>query len=431
MSTILGTNGSDTKAGTDLADTLYGFDGDDELSGKKGNDLFIGGTGNDRLHGNDGDDTFFGGPFDGLYGQGTDGQGDDTFYGDGGFDTVSYANTGRVIVHLGNGTATNSSIGHDTLVGIDHVIGSWDIAYGDLLIGREDDWLGYQGDDKLEGLAGPDTLYGRGGDDYLLGGTENDVLSGEGDDDRLAGGGGDDWLDGGEGDDYLSGSTGVDAASYVNATDGIHVYLGSTTDGSPNVSDDGYGGSDRLSSIENVYGSHHDDDITGSAAANQLNGRDGEDFLGGGGGNDTLDGGTGYDTLWGDQGADNLWGGADRDVSAYWYDFDRFLFNAGDTGVGAGNRDIIHDFQHGADAIVLDFMDGAQDVPGNQAFSFVGTAAFTAEAQVRQTYESGNTVIQGNTDQDTAPEFEIQLRGLHTMTSSDFVDNYEPGDWHF
>jgi Ca2+-binding RTX toxin-like protein len=79
MSTILGTNGSDTKDGTDLADTLYGFDGDDELSGKKGNDLFIGGTGNDRLHGNDGDDTFVGGPFDGLYGQGTDGQGDDTF----------------------------------------------------------------------------------------------------------------------------------------------------------------------------------------------------------------------------------------------------------------------------------------------------------------------------------------------------------------
>ena len=40
--------------------------------------------------------------------------------------------------------------------------------------------------------------------------------------------------------------------------------------------------------------------------------------------------------------------------------FRSVLVHAGDTGVGAGNRDIIHDFQHGADAIVLDFMDGAQ-----------------------------------------------------------------------
>ena len=84
------------------------------------------------------------------------------------------------------------------------------------------------------------------------------MLSGEGDDDRLAGGDGNDWLDGGEGDDYLSGGAGVDTASYVNAPDGIHVYWLST-DGS-RTADDGYGGSDRLSSIENVYGSHHDDE---------------------------------------------------------------------------------------------------------------------------------------------------------------------------
>ena len=128
MSLILGTNGSDHKDGTDLADTMYAFDGDDELYGKDGNDVFIGGTGNDRLHGGDDNDFFSAAPpsLAGIaaYDQYTDGQGDDTFYGDGGFDTVSYANTRNVVVHLGNGTASNSSIGHDKLVGIDHVIGS-------------------------------------------------------------------------------------------------------------------------------------------------------------------------------------------------------------------------------------------------------------------------------------------------------------------
>src|SRR5215217_1572698 len=281
MSTILGTNGSDTQSGTDLADTMYGFDGDDELSGKKGNDLFIGGTGNDRLHGNDGDDTFVGGRFDGLYSQGDDGQGDDTFYGDGGFDTVSYANTSNVVVHLGNGTASNSAIGHDTLVGIDHVIGSWDIAYGDLLIGREDDWLGYQGDDQLDGLAGPDLLYGRGGDDVLNGGTGNDVLNGEGDEDRLAGGDGDDLLIGGAGDDAFSGGSGFDTVSYLSA-DFVAMY----TDGSMR----GNEGTDTFASIEKLVGSHNDDllgaEFPGlSSTLRTIDGREGSDYIDGSSGN--------------------------------------------------------------------------------------------------------------------------------------------------
>ena len=432
MSLILGTNGSDHKDGTDLADTMYGFDGDDELYGKDGNDVFIGGTGNDRLHGGDDNDLFWGGPaIAGAsygYDETSDGQGDDTFYGDGGFDTVSYRYaSSNVVVHLGNGSASGSAIGHDTLVGIDHAIGS-QLIQGDLMVGREDDFFGYQGDDYLEGLAGNDTLYGRGGDDRLVGGTGNDVLSGEDDDDVLKGDDGDDFLLGGEGDDIMSGGAGTDTVSYSNTSEGI---LLSLTYSAGNGYHDGDGGKDTLSSIENVYGSHHNDDITGSLVANKLFGKDGDDYLNGGDGNDTLDGGRGYDTLWGGKDADDLWGGADRDTSVYGLDWDRFMFFAGDTGVGAGNRDIIHDFQHGPDAIVLDFMDGAQDLPGDQAFTFIGGAAFTTEAQVRAVYEFGNTVVQGNTDTDATPEFEIELSGLHTMSSSDFVDWFDSGDFHF
>ena len=172
------------------------------------------------------------------------------------------------------------------------------------------------------------------------------------------------------------------------------------------LADEGLAGPDSL------YGRGGDDYLLGGTENDLLSGEGDDDRLAGGDGNDWLDGG---------DGDDYLSGGA----------FDRFLFHAGDTGVGAGNRDIIHDFQHGADAIVLDFMDGAQDLPGDQAFTFIGGAAFTKEAQVRAVYEFGNTVVQGNTDTDATPEFEIELSGLHTMSSSDFVDWFGTGEFHF
>ncbi|MCR9257955.1 MAG: DUF642 domain-containing protein, partial [Alphaproteobacteria bacterium] len=60
---------------------------------------------------------------------------------------------------------------------------------------------------------------------------------------------------------------------------------------------------DELTSIENVIGSRHDDDITGSNAANVLDGKSGDDVLKGGKGKDVLTGGAGADTV--DGGDDN------------------------------------------------------------------------------------------------------------------------------
>lgn len=67
----------------------------------------------------------------------------------------------------------------------------------------------------------------------------------------------------------------------------------------------GYTEGDTLRGIEHIYGSHHDDALTGNPGRNYLTGRDGDDRLYGGDddtlrgwhGNDRLDGGDGDDTF--------------------------------------------------------------------------------------------------------------------------------------
>jgi hypothetical protein len=72
-------------------------------------------------------------------------------------------------------------------------------------------------------------------------------------------------------------------------------------------------------------------------------------------------------------------------------------------------------------AIDLHFIDAVQSLAGNQAFKFIGTANFGFEGDLRVAFTNGNTVIQGNTDTDSTPEFEVQLNGLHTISSTDFI----------
>ena len=121
--------------------------------------------------------------------------------------------------------------------------------------------------DTLNGLAGNDVLRGLAGDDQLNGGDDND---------RLIGGLGNDVLDGG------SQTTGNgDTADYSGATGAVTVNLGAGTA-------TGADGNDTLTSIEQVYGSAFDDQLTGGGAAEY-------EYFRGNGGNDTIDGGSGFD----------------------------------------------------------------------------------------------------------------------------------------
>ncbi len=239
-----------TLTGSDQDDVLIGGLGNDVLIGGAGNDKLLGGGGADHLLGNAGDDLLDGGP------------GNDVLDGGAGIDTASYASAGGAVnVNLATGQATGAA-GHDTLIGIENVIGS----------------------------AHNDTLIGDGGANVLSGGAGNDSIFGGADNDTLLGGAGDDLLDGGSGNDVLDGGAGTDTATYASAGSAVNVNLatGQATGGA---------GNDTLIGIENVTGSRHNDTLVGNAAANALAGGAGNDTLDGGLGDDVLDGGAGTDTV--------------------------------------------------------------------------------------------------------------------------------------
>lgn len=92
------------------------------------------------------------------------------------------------------------------------------------------------------------------GNDLLNGGLGNDVLNG---------GGGDDILIGGAGVDVLNGGAGLDTVDYSGAATGVWAQLNS------NASiNDGQGGTDTFSSIENLTGSAFNDTLIGDGSGN-------------------------------------------------------------------------------------------------------------------------------------------------------------------
>ena len=288
-------------------------------------------------------------------------------------------------------TAANPIVGNNnanTLTGTDANDAIEGLAGNDLLQGG-------LGDDRLDGGAGDDTASyaaaaagvtvslaisgpqdtGAAGRDSLvaierlLGSAHGDLLRGDDAANRLDGGAGDDTIEGGGGNDTLvgglNGSLG-DTLSYASALAGISVSLAITA---PQVT--GGAGSDVISGFEHLVGGAGDDRLTGSSQANRL------------------DGGAGNDTLRGGLGSDTLTGGAGADV---------FVF----AGIGeAGNgslADRLLDFGPD-DRLDLQAIDAnaLASAPGDQAFSFIGTAPFSAVGQLRMVLSGGIGVLQGTT----------------------------------
>jgi Ca2+-binding RTX toxin-like protein len=140
---------------------------------------------------------------------------------------------------------------------------------------------------------------------------------------------------------------------------------------------------------------------TGNALANQITGNSGAN---------TLDGGAGADTLSGGLGAD------------------RFQLRAtADSGVTNGTWDVIADFTRSqSDRIDLSLMDAVSGTTTNDAFSFIGTAAFSgsnASGQLRTVYDAtlGGVIVYGSVDANSSPEFALLVRGVTSLQSSDFI----------
>jgi hypothetical protein len=156
------------------------------------------------------------------------------------------------------------------------------------------------------------------------------------------------------------------------------------------------------------------DQITGTAKAEKIDGLAGNDLLSGLAGNDTLIGSAGLDTLIGGAGADNLTGGNDADI---------FKFTAlADSGITSKTRDTITDFTSKIDKIDLSAIDANEKLTGDQAFSFINSAAFSktnATGQLR--FDITSKILYGSTDADIAPEFSIQFNGVSSLVAGDFV----------
>jgi Ca2+-binding RTX toxin-like protein len=225
----------------------------------------------------------------------------------------------------------------------------------------------------------------------------------------LIGGDGNDVLNGGTGADGMTGGTGDDRYYADNALDSVTEQAGEGTDTVFSSVDFTLGGNvERLtltgSAALDGTGNGLANILQGTTSANVLDGGDGNDTLWGYGGNDTLIGGAGKDTLVGGVGNDS------------------FVFVGGDFG-GATTvtADRITDFVAGQDKIDLSAVDANSVVGGDQAFSFIGTSAFSGTAgELHYQQIGGNTYVSGDTNGDGLADFMVKLDGLHTLVGTDF-----------
>lgn len=257
-----------------------------------------------------------------------------------------------------------------------------------------------EGDYLILGTDAAETLNGTANAETLKGLAGNDIITALGGDDVLNGGAGADTLDGGEG---------VDTASYADAAGGVSVDL-ARKKGS-------YGEAlgDKFVSIENLTGSDFDDVLIGDKFNNVIDGGEGADVLNGGNGNDVLNGGDGDDHLIGGRGTDTMTGGAGADVFAF------FKADSGKTSLFA---DIIADFDASADIIDLSAIDAnSKNALGTEdAFSFIGTAAFTKVAgELRYEVVGGESIVSADITGDGKADMVIRLSGVATLGADDFV----------
>lgn len=357
-----------------------------------------------------------------------------TLYDAGGNDTLDLSGWGTAsTINLNAGEFSNCNrMTYNIAIARNTVIENAKGGGGnDQLIGNESNnqLFGNGGNDSLTGGAGSDTLLGGAGNDSMTGGAGNDSYyvqqsgdvivesSGAGIDIvhtyvnytlaaniengriradgavNLTGNELSNTLYAGLGDNVISGGTGseADTVSYLYGATGATGVTVSLAISGPQAT--GGSGSDTLINIEKLIGSDNADHLTGSTGNNALYG---------GLGNDTINGGAGNDLITGGGGTDSLVGGVGNDT---------FDFNGlNELGLGS-TRDVIAGWNAG-DRIDLTTIDWDTTTAGDQAFSYIGNAAFTAAGQV--SYNAGVLMI--NTNSDAAAEYELVITGTPPAT---------------
>jgi serralysin len=154
--------------------------------------------------------------------------------------------------------------------------------------------------------------------------------------------------------------------------------------------------------IEYAIGGGGDDVLIGNAVGNVLKG---------GGGNDSLNGG---------EGGDREEGGGGADI---------FVFTAAGHSMDYALRsdgkklmpDVLSDFASGTDRIDLSAIDAVAGTAGDDAFTFIGAAAFTHQAgQLRYEVLKGQVHIYGDIDGDGGIDLHIVASGTQIL-AGDFI----------
>ena len=173
-----------------------------------------------------------------------------------------------------------------------------------------------------------------------------------------------------------------------------------------------------------LIGDSGDNTLNGGGGADTLRGGLGRDTLGGGLGNDTLDAGAGADTLIGGSGNDILTGGAGRDRMTGGSGADTFVFGPADfSGSTASAADVINDFSApSGDRIDLKAVDANASLASDQAFTFIGTAAFHRTAgELRYEAATDGVLVQGDVNGDGTADFGIYVARIPSLFAGDFV----------
>jgi Ca2+-binding RTX toxin-like protein len=394
---------------------------DDHIDGDSGDNVLNGTSGIDTINGRGGNDTIDGGA------------GGDTMSGGLGNDNYIVDDTGDVVTELdGEGidevhTGIGSKAPPDRLV---YVLP----AFVENLTGTA---TGNQGvrDNALDNVitmggghdlivadaGGADTVHGGGGNDFIYYGdtlTAADVTNGGAGVDTIA-------LLG----NYAGGITftsanlvGVERMALYSALflpgTGPNNYIITMSDANVAASTEFFVTAASLQSDESLVfdGSAETNGrftIHGGGGADIISGGAGGDFLIGNAGDDRLFGLNGIDFLTGGLGADELRGGAGGD-------FFRYLGTAQST---TGSIDRILDFRH-VDRIDLSAIDANSGTGANDAFTFIGNAAFSNVAGQLRAYQSGaNWFVEGDIDGDGTADLIIQVTLLDPapLGAGDFI----------